>query len=100
MLSGHTEILRSLYRGIEQIVLDLEDEYRRLAETVGGTNIRLGALSVRLNAFDLEIHTRSDGRRSAPPDALTRREMFLHTLMQMLLGGTTRSGWDCPGSSD
>ncbi|MEV5832821.1 PrgI family mobile element protein [Nocardia sp. NPDC052112] len=81
-----TEILRSLYRGIEQIVIDPEDEYRRLAETVGGTNIRLGAPGVRLNPFDLEIHTRRDGRRSAPPDALTGRKLFLHTLMQVLLG--------------
>ncbi|PKV98916.1 PrgI family protein [Nocardia fluminea] len=84
-----TEILRSLYRGIEQIVIDPEDEYRRLAETVGGTNIRLGAPGVRLNPFDLEIHTRDDGRRSAPPDALTRRKLFLHTLMQVLLGEQT-----------
>ncbi|MFD3427664.1 TraG/VirB4 family ATPase [Nocardia fluminea] len=84
-----TEILRSLYRGIEQIVIDPEDEYRRLAETVGGTNIRLGAPGVRLNPFDLEIHTRDDGRRSAPPDALTRRKLFLHTLIQVLLGDQT-----------
>ncbi|CAM4525948.1 PrgI family protein [Nocardia ninae] len=81
-----TEILRSLYRGIEQIVIDPEDEYRRLAETVGGTHIRLGAPGVRLNPFDLEIHTRRDGSRSAPPDALTRRKLFIHTLMQVLLG--------------
>lgn len=81
-----TEILRSLYRGIEQVVIDPEDEYRRLAETVGGTHIRLGVPGVRLNPFDLEIHTRLDGRRSAPPDALTRRKLFLHTLIQVLLG--------------
>ncbi|PKV82558.1 PrgI family protein [Nocardia fluminea] len=84
-----TEILRSLYRGIEQIVIDPEDEYRRLAETVGGTHIRLGAPGVRLNPFDLEIHTRRDGSLSAPPDALTRRKLFLHTLIQVLLGDQT-----------
>ncbi|MGW0252172.1 PrgI family mobile element protein [Nocardia goodfellowii] len=84
-----TEILRSLYRGIEQIIIDPEDEYRRLAETVGGTIIRLGAPGVCLNPFDLEIHTRVDGRRSAPPDALTRRKLFLHTLIQVMLGEQT-----------
>ncbi|MCP2298322.1 hypothetical protein APR11_004767 [Nocardia amikacinitolerans] len=68
------EILRSLYRGIEQVVIDPEDEYWCLAETFGGTYIRLGAPGMRLNPFDLEIHTRLDGRRSAPPDALTRRK--------------------------
>ncbi|UGT59896.1 PrgI family protein [Nocardia asteroides] len=84
-----TEILRALYRGIEQVVIDPEDEYRRLAESVGGTHIRLGAPGVRINPFDLEIHTRSDGRRSAPADALTRRKLFLHTLTQVLLGEQT-----------
>ncbi|MFE7720532.1 PrgI family mobile element protein [Nocardia rhizosphaerihabitans] len=84
-----TEILRALYRGIEQIVIDPEDEYRRLAETVGGTHIRLGAPGVRLNPFDLEIHTRGDGRRSAPTDALVRRKLFCHTLIQVLLGEQT-----------
>ncbi|MGO4615681.1 PrgI family mobile element protein [Nocardia sp. 2YAB30] len=84
-----TEILRSLYRGIEQVVIDPEDEYRRLAEAVGGTHIRLGAPGERLNPFDLEIHTRPDGRRSAPADALTRRKLFLHGLIQVLLGEQT-----------
>lgn len=84
-----TEILRALYRGIEQVVIDPEDEYRRLCESVGGTNIRLGAPGVRLNPFDLEVHTRADGRRSAPSDALTRRKLFLHTLIQVLLGDQT-----------
>ncbi|WP_433754719.1 PrgI family mobile element protein [Nocardia sp. CA-135398] len=84
-----TEILRSLYRGIEQVVIDPEDEYRRLAEAVGGTHIRLGTTGGRLNPFDLEIHTRPDGRRSAPADALTRRKLFLHTLIHVLLGDQT-----------
>ncbi|WP_280508401.1 PrgI family protein [Nocardia flavorosea] len=80
-----TEILRSLYRGIEQIVIDPEDEYRRLAHAVGGTHLRLGSEGQRLNPFDLEIHTRPDGSRSAPADALTRRKLFLHTLVAVLL---------------
>ncbi|MGW4330507.1 TraG/VirB4 family ATPase [Nocardia sp. NPDC004573] len=84
-----TEILRALYRGIEQVVIDPEDEYRRLAEAVGGTHIRLGAPGVRLNPFDLEVHMRPVGRRSAPADALTRRKLFLHTLIQVLLGNQT-----------
>ncbi|MET7773158.1 PrgI family mobile element protein [Nocardia sp. NPDC005366] len=82
-----TEILRSLYRGIEQVVIDPEAEYRRLAVAVGGVHIQLGAPGQRLNPFDLEIHTRpDDGRRSAPADALTRRKLFLHTLVAVLLG--------------
>lgn len=82
------ELLRSLYRGIEIHVIDPEDEYIRLAAAVGGTQIRLGAEQVRLNPFDLPIHTRPDGRRTAPRDALIRRSLFLHTAIGVLLGAT------------
>ena len=71
------EALRSLYAGIEVAVVDPEDEYRRLAETVGGAYVHLGAPGVRVNPFDLQ----------AGPDALTRRALFVHTLVAVLLGG-------------
>lgn len=81
-----SEVLRSLMRGIEVIAIDPEDEYRPLADAVHGTYLRLGAAGVRLNPFDLELHTRPDGRRSAPADALTRRKLFLHTMIRVLIG--------------
>lgn len=80
------EALRSLYRGIEIAVIDPEDEYRRLCEAVGGTYIHLGGEDVRINPFDLPIATRSDGRRTAPKDALVRRALWLHTVLAVLLG--------------
>jgi type IV secretory pathway VirB4 component len=80
------ELLRSLYRGIEVAVIDPEDEYARLAAAVGGTYVHLGGAGVRLNPFDLPIHTRPDGRRTAPNDALVRRSMFLHTVIDLLVG--------------
>lgn len=80
------ELLRSLYRGIEIAVVDPEDEYARLAAAVGGTYVHLGAAGVRLNPFDLPIHTRADGRRTAPKDALVRRTLFLHTVISVLVG--------------
>ncbi|MEV8319399.1 DUF87 domain-containing protein [Streptomyces sp. NPDC059900] len=80
------ELLRSLYRGIEVHVIDPEDEYARLAGAVGGTHVPLGAQRVQLNPFDLPLHTRPDGRRSAPKDALVRRCLFLHTVIGVLLG--------------
>ncbi|MDA8283048.1 MAG: conjugal transfer protein TraC [Actinomycetota bacterium] len=70
------EALRSLYAGIEVAVVDPEDEYRPLAETVGGAYVHLGAPEVRVNPFDLQ----------AGPDALTRRALFVHTLVAVLLG--------------
>lgn len=80
------ETLRSLYRGVEVAVIDPEDEYRRLCESVGGTYIRLGDPAVRINPFDLPIAVRPDGRRTAPKDALTRQALFLHTVIGVLLG--------------
>jgi len=73
------ELLRWLYRGVEVAVVDPEDEYRRLADAVGGTYLRLGAPGVRLNPFDL------DPDAHAGADALTRRALFLHTLVSVLL---------------
>jgi type IV secretory pathway VirB4 component len=80
------ETLRSLYVGIQAFVIDPEDEYARLATQVGGTYLHLGADGVRLNPFDLPIHTDSGGRRTAPPDALRRRSLFLHTVLAVLFG--------------
>ena len=80
------ELLRSLYRGIENYVIDPEDEYARLAGAVGGTYVRLGEQGVRLNPFDLPVRSRPDGRRTAPPDALVRRSLHLHTVLGVLLG--------------
>jgi type IV secretory pathway VirB4 component len=37
------EALRSMYAGIEVAVIDPEDEYARLAKTVGGARIALGS---------------------------------------------------------
>lgn len=70
------ELLRSLYAGVEVAVIDPEDEYARLAAAVGGAYLHLGAPGVRLNPFDLHHE----------PDAFTRRALFLHTLIALLLG--------------
>ncbi|WP_033293127.1 VirB4 family type IV secretion system protein [Amycolatopsis jejuensis] len=80
------ETLRSLYRGVEVSIIDPEDEYRRLCEAIGGTYLHLGDADVRINPFDLPISVRPDGRRTAPKDALTRRALFLHTVVGVLLG--------------
>jgi type IV secretory pathway VirB4 component len=74
------EILRSLYQGTECWVIDPEDEYARLAAATGGAYVHLGAPGVHLNPFDLPAAGR------ARPDALTRRALFLHTVVAVLLG--------------
>jgi type IV secretory pathway VirB4 component len=70
------EALRSLYRGIDVLVVDPDGEYRRMADAVGGVYLALGAPGVRLNPLDL----------AEEPDALTRRALFLHALVQVLAG--------------
>jgi len=80
------ETLRSLYTGVQAFVIDPEDEYARLATQVGGTYLHLGGNGVRLNPFDLPIHTDPDGRRTAPQDALARRSLFLQTVLAVLFG--------------
>jgi type IV secretory pathway VirB4 component len=73
------ETLRSLYDGITVSIIDPEDEYLRLCEAVGGTAIQLGAPGIRVNPLDIPA---ADPRA----DALTRRALFLHTLVAVLLG--------------
>ena len=69
------EALRSLFAGVEVAVVDPEDEYRRLADAVGGAYVHLGTPGVRVNPFDL-----------APgADPLTRQALFVHTLVAVLL---------------
>jgi len=65
------DLLRNLYHGVDAFVIDPEDEYLALAETVGGTIIRPGAPGVRINPLDLNP---GDG-----DDALHRRTQFMQT---------------------
>ncbi|MFI2030555.1 VirB4 family type IV secretion system protein [Streptomyces buecherae] len=74
------ELLRLLFTGVSASVIDPEDEYVRLAEAVGGYVVALGADGVRLNPFDLPATTEQG------EDVLTRRVLFLHTFLTVLLG--------------
>ena len=48
------EILRQLMQGVKVIVIDPEREYKKLAESVGGTYIKLSAKSKqKINPFDI-----------------------------------------------
>jgi type IV secretory pathway VirB4 component len=76
------ELLRLLFTGVSASVIDPEDEYVRLAETVGGTVVALGADGVRLNPFDLPA-TAGGGESD---DVLTRRVLFLHSFLAVLVG--------------
>ena len=84
------EALRSLYRGIDVLIIDPEDEYHRLTDAVGGLHLQLGTPAGRLNPFDLPTPTNTAGAAgdgAGRGDPLTRRALFLHTLIGVLLGG-------------
>jgi type IV secretory pathway VirB4 component len=74
------DLLRHLYRGVEVAVIDPEDEYRHLADAVGGAQLALGEPGVHLNPFDL----------GTEPDARVRRGLFLHSLVPVLFGEPLR----------
>jgi type IV secretory pathway VirB4 component len=80
------EILRSLMQGIEVIVIDPENEYKMLADAVGGSfiNISLGSPH-HINPFDLPT-PREDEK---PEDVLRSNIINLVGLMRIMLGGLT-----------
>ncbi|MGH8983488.1 MAG: VirB4 family type IV secretion system protein, partial [Acidimicrobiia bacterium] len=73
------DLLRNLYQGVTAFVIDPEDEYLALADAVGGTIIRPGAPGVRINPLDISPDDGADG--------LTRRALFAHTVVAVLLAG-------------
>lgn len=80
------EILRSLMFGTDVIVIDPENEYRALADAVGGTYLSLSLNSpTRINPFDLpppyEGETGEDVLRSAI--------VATHSLISLMVGGLT-----------
>jgi type IV secretory pathway VirB4 component len=77
------EILRSLYQGVQVLVVDPENEYERLAALVGGAYLDLGAEGVRLNPFDLPENAAG---AAGTTNALVRRALFLHTFISVLIG--------------
>jgi conjugal transfer ATP-binding protein TraC len=79
------EILRSLMMGTSVIVIDPENEYKALADTVGGTYINLSLNSdSRINPFDLPAalpdETFADILRSAIIDLLGLLSLMIGTM--------------------
>lgn len=78
------EILRSLLFETEVIIIDPEDEYRKMAQTVGGTYIDFSFTSPnRINPFELP--------QLAEPDEneLAMKIISLHSLLKIMLGDVT-----------
>ena len=82
------EILRSLMFGTDVIVIDPENEYKALCETVGGTYLNVSLNSDRrINPFDLP--TPLEGEEIKPGDLLRSSVINLTGLMRLMLGKLT-----------
>ena len=81
------EILRYLMLGVECIVIDPENEYKPLAEAVGGSFINISLSSPNhINPFDLPENIREG---ELPKDVLRSNVINLVGLMRLMLGGLT-----------
>jgi type IV secretory pathway VirB4 component len=82
------EALRSLMMGTEIIIIDPEDEYRTLAEAVGGSYLRLSLASqTRINPFDLpQVFDQDEA-----DNALQANIISLHGLLRLMMGGASVS---------
>ncbi len=80
------EILRSLVFNTQVLIIDPEDEYKFLSDTVGGTNVKISINSDQhLNPFDLPIL--KEGESGA--DVFNSHILNLAGLMKLLLGELT-----------
>jgi len=78
------EVLRSLMMGTEVIIIDPENEYQYLTETVGGSFIKISLTSSNhLNPFDLPIPPK--GEKAG--DILRSTVINLVGLLRIMLGG-------------
>lgn len=77
------EILRSLMVGVEVIVVDPENEYKHLADAVGGTYLSVSLNSPsRINPFDLPVAIEGE----EPADVLRSSVVNLIGLFSLMLG--------------
>lgn len=80
------EILRSLMFGTDVIIIDPENEYQHLAETVGGTFLKISLTSpYHINPFDLSL----PGPEEKPEDVLRGNIIELTGLLKIILGTLT-----------
>jgi len=81
------EVLRSLMMGTEVIIIDPENEYKYLADAVGGTyiNVSLNSES-KINPFDLPRGISGDTK---PADILRSAVITIKGLLKIMLGEFT-----------
>jgi conjugal transfer ATP-binding protein TraC len=82
------EILRQSMLGTDVIIIDPENEYKALTETVGGTYLNMSLNSEqRINPFDLPAPF--EGESLKPGDLLRENIINITGLMKLMLGQMT-----------
>lgn len=80
------EVLRSMMIKTDVIIIDPENEYQYLAETVGGSYFKISLSSPNhINPFDLPTPTKDE----KPADVLRENILNLTGLLKIMLGGVT-----------
>src|SRR3989344_223697 len=80
------EILRSLIFGTQVLIIDPEDEYKYLAETVGGSPIKISITSDQhINPLDLPVPKQDE----SPADVFKSHILDLTGLLRLMLGELT-----------
>lgn len=79
------ESLRLLMMGNDVIIIDPENEYKKLSESVGGEFVEFSLSSqYKINPFDLSTV-------EIEPDELSNKILDLHSLMRVIMGELTPS---------
>ncbi len=80
------EILRSLMMGIDILIIDPENEYKNLAESVGGSYFKISLTSEnQINPFDIPIIPEDED----PADVFKSHILNLTGLIKLMLGQIT-----------
>lgn len=81
------EVLRSMMMGTDVIIIDPENEYEELANTVGGSYLRVSLNSdQRINPFDLPQPIEDSSSDEKAGDLLRSNIITLHGLLNLMLG--------------
>lgn len=82
------EVLRSMMIGTDVIIIDPENEYENLTQTVGGTYLRVSLTSDRrINPFDLPKPIKDEDVQ--PGDLLRSNIISIQGLLKIMLGEMT-----------
>ncbi len=79
------EALRLLMMDVDVLIIDPENEYKKLADSVGGEFVEFsGSSQYKINPFDLATD-------NPEPDELQNKILDLHSLMRVIMGELTPS---------